>query len=297
MPRDTDILRRLRKFELHVVEYVGWQTRGDDDPFSPRGSVDHHTAGGRNGNAPSVGICVNGRTGLAGPLSTGHQARDNTINLLAAGRANHAGSGGWKGLVGNSSMWALERENVGTGVEPWHPNSFETAARFHAACLSPRGNADFVCLHREWTSRKIDSVDTNGNRLRARVAELLRLDGVTPTPQPPKEDDMPAFTLPPGGELDIPLPPVPCILRMATDGHGRPNRPAGIPVRALVQNAAGQWRPLAGNPKDPGMTYVTAGSLWTVDLAPGDLKVVVWRSRDDAATPNPLALTVAVYAR
>jgi len=186
MGRDVGIANRLRAAGLNVVEVAGWQTRGSES-FNPRGSVDHHTAGPRTGNAPSLSICVNGRTGLPGPLCNVLVGRDNTCYVVAAGRANHAGTVGWKGLVGNSTVFGVERENVGTGAEPWRPDQTETAARIHAALISAHGaDASLVCEHKEWApNRKIDAYGIDGNQMRAMVGMFLAKPNVpAPTPDP-----------------------------------------------------------------------------------------------------------------
>lgn len=190
MGRDLGIANRLRAAGLNVVEVAGWQTRGSDS-FNPRGSVDHHTAGPRTGNAPSLGVVVNGRSDLPGPLCNVLVGRDNTCYVVAAGRANHAGSGGWKGLVGNSSVFGVERENVGTGAEPWRPDQTETAARVHAALISAHGaNASLVCEHKEWApTRKIDAFGVDGNQMRAMVNAYLHnaVNPAQPVPVPPAD--------------------------------------------------------------------------------------------------------------
>ncbi len=191
MPRDTGIADRLRKVGCKVVEVDGWRTRGSDT-FNPRGSLDHHTAGGAQGNAPSLGVCINGRSDLPGPLCQVLVARDLTCYVIAAGRANHAGSGGWKGLAGNSSVYGVERENVGTAAEPWRPEQTIHAAKVHAALITGKANADMVCRHAEWApTRKIDTHSISGTQLRGLVAKELNPPAPAPTPKP-KEDDMPA---------------------------------------------------------------------------------------------------------
>lgn len=183
--RDTGVLDRLRKRGLVVIEVDGWRERGSST-FDPRGSVDHHTAGGINGNAPSLGICINGRRDLPGPLCNVLVGRDNTCYLVAAGRANHAGRGGWRGLSGNSSVFGVERENVGTAAEPWRPDQTETAARVHAALIEGRSDASLVCRHAEWApGRKIDTHDISGDDLRARVQAVMAGAPQAPVPAPP----------------------------------------------------------------------------------------------------------------
>lgn len=170
---DTGIADRLRAAALPVVEIDGWQTRSAGS-FDPRGSVDHHTAGPPTGNAPSLNTCIHGRPDLPGPLCNVLMGRDNTCYVIAAGRANHAGSGGWHGLAGNSSVYGLERENVGTAAEPWRPDQTDAAARCHAALIRGRAAAGAVCRHAEWApSRKVDTHSLTGADLRARVDHYL----------------------------------------------------------------------------------------------------------------------------
>ena len=175
--RDLLIASKLRAEGLKVVEVAGWQQRGSDN-FNPKGFVWHHTAGPAKGNSPSLAICVNGRSDLPGPLCNVFQARDNTIYVVASGRANHAGTGKWKGLSGNSSVYGLEVENVGTTKEPWRSDQVETSIKV-AAALSP--SSDVCCHHKEWApNRKIDMHSLNGESMRLRVGELQT---------PPKEDE------------------------------------------------------------------------------------------------------------
>ncbi len=251
MPFDTGIADRLRAAGLKVVEVEGWRTRGRAS-FNPVGSVDHHTAGPRRGNAPSLGTCIKGRPDLPGPLCNVHVARDNTCHVVAAGKANHAGKGGFKGIQGNSRMFGVERENVGTADEPWRPDQTETAARVHAALLRGHGlSAEMLCLHKEWTPRKADAHTITGAELRALCAKFL--DGGKPVVAPPpkpvtfgpittttfQEDKM--FQL----DFDMPL-----------DANGNGFRDLDtIPekVVSIIVNAA--------NPPENGFRPITTGRL------------------------------------
>lgn len=188
MPRDTGIADRLRKRGLKVVEVNGWRTRGSET-FNPRGSVDHHTAGPRTGNAPSLRICIEGRPDLPGPLCNVLIGRDNTCYVIAAGRANHAGPGGWAGLKGNASVFGIERENVGTGAEPWTLQQYDVASRAHAGLIEAHGGRhDLVCEHKEWApNRKIDAFGVDGVVMR----DLVRLHleaGPPAKPSKPVDD-------------------------------------------------------------------------------------------------------------
>jgi hypothetical protein len=154
---DTGLANRLRAAGLRVVECSGWQSRGSSS-FTPRGSVNHHTAGGPSGATPSLNICINGRSDLEGPLCNVMQSREpdgrDIAYVVAAGRANHAGEGGWKGLSGNSSVYGLEIEHTGTSTLPSGRQNI--AAAIHAAMFG--GDPAYVCQHAEWApDRKIDA--------------------------------------------------------------------------------------------------------------------------------------------
>lgn len=171
MSYDTGIADRLRAMGLRVQECDGWTTHGSSS-FGPQGSVNHHTAGGANGSTPSLGTVYNGRPDLAGPLANVMQSREpgeynDIAYVIAAGRANHAGEGGWHGLSGNSSVYGLEIEHTGTEPLPMHRQ--ETAAAIHAAMFG--GDPAMCCQHREWTSRKIDAAeDVDPDHFRNMVA-------------------------------------------------------------------------------------------------------------------------------
>lgn len=179
MGYDTGLADRLRAQGLNVVEVAGWQSRGSST-FNPRGFLWHHTAGPANGNSPSLTICTYGRAGLAGPLCNVFQARDNTVYVVAAGRANHAGEGGWRGLSGNSSVYGLEIENTGTGSEPWRLDQLTVAAKIAVACGVP---IDKMCMHKEWTRRKIDMHTVLGDQMRE-ISTVVSGSAPQPEPQP-----------------------------------------------------------------------------------------------------------------
>ena len=182
MSRDLGLADRMSDAGLDVVEVAGWQTRGSSS-FSPRGFVWHHTAGPRTGIAPSLGVCINGRRDLPGPLCNLFLDRAGTVYVVASGRANHAGAGSWAELTGNASVYGLEIENVGTPAEPWSPLILGIAARIAAATGVDH---ELACLHREWAPRrKVDLHTVTGRDMRARVAQLRN-------PRPPVEVEAPS---------------------------------------------------------------------------------------------------------
>jgi peptidoglycan hydrolase-like protein with peptidoglycan-binding domain len=178
MGYQTDLLEALKDWGLTVVEVNDWRTRGSSS-FNPGGSVNHHTAGSRNGVIPSLRLLTEGRSDLPGPLCNVGQSRStdfdasqkyDVVYLIAAGRANHAGRGGWQGLVGNSSVFGLEIEHSGSAAEPF---SAEVGGYDIAK----------VCQHKEWApGRKIDFINANGQDFRNAVA-LTVLGGKGSAPE------------------------------------------------------------------------------------------------------------------
>jgi hypothetical protein len=178
MTRALWIPDQLEAAGLTVIREWGWDLRGSAS-FNPQGVVCHHTASAPGNNAPSLGICINGRPDLPGPLCQILIARDGTCHVIASGTANHAGAGGWRGLTGNTSVFGIEVENNGLG-EPWSDHLLDVFARACAALLRGMGDtdADNVCLHREWApTRKPDPAGPgfpqDGNTWRTRVQAAL----------------------------------------------------------------------------------------------------------------------------
>lgn len=157
MARDTTLADRLRDAGLAVLEVEGWRTRGADT-LHAKAFVRHHTAGSATGDTPSLGIVVNGRSDLPGPLANIYLGRDRVVYVVAAGKANHAGTpdgGSWKGCLGNSDAYGLEIEHPGTS--PLADDMHALAARACAAIIAGRFGTSMVCDHKEWApSRKID---------------------------------------------------------------------------------------------------------------------------------------------
>ncbi|MCA1569289.1 MAG: N-acetylmuramoyl-L-alanine amidase [Chloroflexi bacterium] len=186
------VVRDMERAGVPIVYSGGWESRGRPYRFVPRGFTMHHTATNRNaaGEYPSLRLVRDGRSDLPGPLSQFGLGRTGTLIVIAAGYANHAGRGGWRGLSGNGSVWGCEWENDGIG-EPVHPTARRNYALLGAALARHTGfGADMVHLHREWTSAKIDPTGFDGNESRRQVAALLAGGSPTPVPTPESEDDM-----------------------------------------------------------------------------------------------------------
>jgi hypothetical protein len=172
---------------ITVVEVPGWQRRGVGT-LRPRGFVRHHTAGSlQGGRFASLRICTFGRPGLSNALCNWYTPRGagREVYLVAANVAWHAGTGGWRGLSGNSSVVGLEAENNGIG-EKWHSDTLYVARALDYELAKvfnyPVENG---CEHKEWSPRrKPDRNLISGPGERERVRGLERPTKNKPTPAP-----------------------------------------------------------------------------------------------------------------
>ena len=177
---------------LKVAEQPGWRTRGRSEMGPVKGVICHHTAGAsaNHGVMPSLNTIVNGRAAtpttkaLSGPLAQLALARDGTWIVVAAGRANHAGGGDWRGVTaGNSNMIGVEAENTGLPNDsPWPEVQMDAYRRGVAAILKKIGaDADMCCGHKEYAlpkGRKSDP-DFDMDDFRDGVAEIMGGAAVT----------------------------------------------------------------------------------------------------------------------
>jgi N-acetylmuramoyl-L-alanine amidase/Putative peptidoglycan binding domain len=172
---------------LKVAEVEGWAHRGRAEMGQVLGVMIHHTVGPRTGNMPSLKTLVNGRSDLPGPLCNLGLGRDGTWYIVAAGRANHAGVGVWKGVsTGNSSFIGIECENTGRADDlPWPAVQMDALRRGCAELLRHSGRDVPWCIgHKEFAlpaGRKPDPLfDMVG--FRREVSDILA--GIAPLPQP-----------------------------------------------------------------------------------------------------------------
>jgi N-acetyl-anhydromuramyl-L-alanine amidase AmpD len=146
---------------------------------------------------PSLNTLVSGRTDLPGPLAQLGLGRDGTWYVIAAGRANHAGAGSWRGEVnGNSNFIGVECENAGRpDDQPWPPVQRASLVHGVAALLRHAGSSADCCAgHKEYAlppGRKVDPPFEMA-QLRQQVADVL--SGALPplTPIPAQEPVAPA---------------------------------------------------------------------------------------------------------
>lgn len=171
----------LRARGVNVVEYPGWQNRGHGDVGTIRGVLCHHTCGPLHGDLPDVGVLVNGRPDLSGPLCNIGLGRSGTVTMIAAGRGYHAGRGNWQGVTdGNSNFVGIEAENTGEKkgprADPWPEAQLDAYARVCAAILDHVGAKVIMCAgHKEYALPKgrKDDPDFDMDKFRERVAKYV----------------------------------------------------------------------------------------------------------------------------
>ncbi|MFD5105542.1 peptidoglycan-binding protein [Streptomyces cinereoruber] len=203
------LLAALRAEGVTVVEHPGWRThdRNGHGAWGPvTGVMIHHTVS--SGTASSVEMCFNGYPGLPGPLCHGVIAKDGTVHLLSAGRANHAGGGdpsvlkavagetygdrppaprahqGSPGAAdGNSRFYGFECVNLGNGTDPWPTAQLDAIERVSAALCRAHGwGAKSVIGHLEWSDWKSDPKGFGMPGMRARVQARLNKAPAKPAP-------------------------------------------------------------------------------------------------------------------
>jgi hypothetical protein len=123
--------------------------------------MNHHTASAAgSGDHPTLGIVTHGRSDLPGPLANFILARSGRVIIVAAGRCNHAGTGGPFRFIGrdagNARCVAIEAENDGLG-EPWSRRQMDAYVLLNAVLLERlERDQSYTVAHKEYTSRKID---------------------------------------------------------------------------------------------------------------------------------------------
>ncbi|MBQ0982319.1 MULTISPECIES: N-acetylmuramoyl-L-alanine amidase [Micromonospora] len=177
----------LRGAGVQVVVEGDWLNRMRPGSFDPIGVLWHHTAATSSASNPhpALGICINGRSDLAGPLCQALVDYNGVFHVISAGRCNHAGTSGGSGPIpagdGNTLMigWEIDYNGV---------NQEMTAAQYNAsiaataAVLTRLGrDSSYARGHRETsTSGKIDPSFIDLNVMRADVAAKMSGGGNPP---------------------------------------------------------------------------------------------------------------------
>ncbi|MEV7441032.1 peptidoglycan-binding protein [Streptomyces sp. NPDC091204] len=202
------LVEALRAEGVRVVEYGSWRThnRNHRGPFGPiNGVMVHHTVS--SGTDASVRLCADGYAELPGPLCHGVIAKDGTVYLISAGRANHAGGGdpgvldaviaegelpatnkheGSPGAVdGNARFYGFECVNLGNGADPWPEAQLDAIERASAAiCRAYGWSAASVIGHKEWSDWKSDPRGFSMTTMRERIDRRLGTNPGTEVPAP-----------------------------------------------------------------------------------------------------------------
>ena len=93
-------------------------------------------------------------------------------------RANHDGTGGYRGLTGNSAALGNEAESTGVlrkdGTPDWSEFQEWAFPRVHAAHLWLLGRGpEWYIGHRDWTTRKIDPTAIDTLNMRRQIADVM----------------------------------------------------------------------------------------------------------------------------
>lgn len=194
----TELGDVLRDAGLDVVEVPGARTRGHgamDD--QPAGVLCHHTAGPKTGGGqwprtaprlfvpgyPSLGVVVDGRPGLEGPLCNLGLTRAGVWVFVAAGVAWHAGTGSaaWCTTRGNYRLIGVEAESTGV-TDDWTDEQRESYPRGVAALIAHYGLSPARAIgHKEWApGRKIDPAFVDMGQFRRAVTAWRDQPGRAP---------------------------------------------------------------------------------------------------------------------
>ena len=170
----VDLLAVTRDAGVTAVEHGNWRGRVASGSFSPVGLVIHHTAG-----RTSLGVVLNGRPGIPGPLCNWLIDKQGTAHMISNGKANDTGKGSGhvldevrrgvapagtavrRGLAdttnGNAHFYDIEIENLGDGRDGYPPAQLEATLRLATQLCRRMGwTANRVIGHKEWSKRKID---------------------------------------------------------------------------------------------------------------------------------------------
>jgi hypothetical protein len=131
-----------------------WRTRGrpsSTGEFNPVGVLCHHTASpAGTSDQGDLNVILAGNGEAPGPISQLYIGRSGTVYLVAAGRANHGGSGAFPGAPCgdmNAALIGIEAGNSGVG-EVWPSPQTTVYADVVAALVDHYGwGTDTVYLH------------------------------------------------------------------------------------------------------------------------------------------------------
>lgn len=230
--------RVLREAQLKVALVPGWEERGGKTLGATFGVMCHHTGGHPRGNMPALNTLVRGRDDLPGPLAHLGLGRDGTYYVIAAGRANHAGKGAFRGITsGNHHFIGIEAENTGKADDqPWPDVQMDAYRRGVAALLGHLGLSAEACVgHGEYALPRGRRVDPSFEmaRFRGDVARILAGEApavaLIPPCEPADRQSKPArVTLRRNGSVNGLVSVLQTQLGLEQDGLFGPRTEAGV---------------------------------------------------------------------
>lgn len=177
----ADVLRRAG---LKVSETKGWKGRDNGRDFDfIRGLTVHHTAGSVNSSVSGeLKVLIDGRPGLAGPISQFMVARDGTWHCVADGAANHnkTGKAGPNKGYGNSQLIGVECQHHGS-PEKWTDVQYNSVVRGVAALAKAYGFTETtVAGHKEHQPGEKVDPSFNMNDFRKAVDKAMKASDPPP---------------------------------------------------------------------------------------------------------------------
>jgi hypothetical protein len=177
----------LRAAGCSVVEEGDWQARGTGSSFTPVAVMLHHDASPPGDSPTMVSMLIDGRPDLDGPLCQLWVDYDGVWHCIAAGRANHAGSGQWGPIPTDSgNRYSIGIETDHTTAEAWTPAQREAIHVGCAALLAHMGADPYgaLCAHKEYAAgRKVDPDPADMDAVRHAVATYNPTPEVDMTPE------------------------------------------------------------------------------------------------------------------
>lgn len=199
----NEILAALKRWGIPYHEQPGWRTRVNGSGWgSVVGFMWHHT-GDDAADDVDLRIVRDGRAGLPGPLCQFGLRDDGSVDLVAAGAANHAGGGdpavlavvkaqsyatrppapryihGQAGSIGGNSMF-YGCEAYYSGTHAPTSSAARTMPRLAAAIIDALDRIDTGKWtakrgigHKEWQRGKVDPGGIDCANLRAQTQALL----------------------------------------------------------------------------------------------------------------------------
>lgn len=146
----------LRTAGCKVETVAGWKERGRPGAFDPFAVLWHHTGSRASATNPhpTLALLVKGTSALTGPLCQLSPGFDGVIRVVAAGRANHAGTNDGVGTGpvpagdGNAQMVGLEFDY--SGSQDMSEVQWKAGVKATVAILRKfKRDEDFVRGHKE----------------------------------------------------------------------------------------------------------------------------------------------------